>query len=77
MGVGVGVGVGVEVGVRVRVGVAVSVAKSGGGVRSEGTRQDSAAAISVERAQRASFGRRIVLLSPGTVSLSTGSIFDS
>ena len=72
---GVGVGVGVEVGVR--VGVGVSVAKSGGGVRSEGTLQDSAAAISVERAQRASFGRRIALLSPGTVSLSTGSIFDS
>ncbi len=70
-----GVEVGVEVGVR--VGVGVSVAKNGGGVRSEGTLQDSAAAISVERAQRASFGRRIILLSPGTVSLSTGSIFDS
>ena len=54
----------------------MAVAKSGGGVRSEGTLQASVAAISVERAQRASFGRRIVLLSPGTVSLSTGSIFD-
>jgi len=68
----VGVGVGVGVDVAVSVGVGVAVAKSGGGVRSEGTLQASVAAISVERAQRASFGRRIALLSPGGASLSTG-----
>jgi len=74
VGVGVGMSVGVSVGadVGVGVGVAVSVAKSGSGVRLEGTSQANAAATSVKKAHRASFIRRITLLSPGKESLSTG-----
>ncbi|RLC77455.1 MAG: hypothetical protein DRJ03_16540 [Chloroflexi bacterium] len=62
---GVGVGVGVGIGVAVEVGVGVAVARNGGGVRSTGKSQASAAPISVSSTQGISFSRRIAVLSPG------------
>jgi len=72
VGVGVDVGVGVWVGARVGAGVAVAVARSSGGIRSAGTLQADTAAVSIStRTQRASFSRRMVLLSPQEEGLST------